>query len=818
MASDINTVKEDFIESHHKREIPFTWYPNSNEFNIDQDTLHKSLMTGVGTDTDMSSIEKFVGLFSTEDKKRIVEMLKKVLIGENPPPIKVCIVANNNNVSLSVISAKKISENLVAGMLMPLFLPPTQEHLSSFYYQLFENDHHGMVVTDAETRILGCNSLFEKFTGYHIDEIIGKKTSIFNADKHGKIFFEGMWKKIDVRGFWSGLILSKTKTGKTIPQELLIQKITAPDGHVYYLGTTQDLSDKLYRVAGIEHGGIELLTQLPGEDEFYIKLQDILNFLEEKRGLMVISFVPNFEPSFEFEHKKQLASALAYYEDDFSAGFLKKTVFTIAITYERSSEKPHSLSIFEAIRERFNAIKHRVDSDVYKKITECSIGVSVLGIDANNEQKMLSHSLQAMYEKHSSNNTKICFYNRTLHQKAKKREIEEEIIRSAVDEKTMEVFFQPIICTRNWKVQKLEALCRFRDYDGQLLDTQSMIKVAEDLSLISELDLAIADKAISSRNQLAKMFGNDVEITINVSLNSDKPMKDLFSDLMAIFKKHLHHLPYITVELTESAYFNSEQKDSNLLFQLRKKGLNVAIDDFGTGYSSFSYLKDGNFDLLKIDRDFVTNLTVGSNNYYIVKMITHLAHTLEVKVVAEGVESIQEVNILKELKVDYLQGFYFEKPMPIDNLSADININSKLKDLVDLDVVDIELISYPPMLSPHHTLKEIKELFENSTFSALPVVVDKKCVGIITREQYNLHATPSLGTDRETMQDYRSLTKPATAMMNAKMKVVHETINDGEIHEKIRNNYPFPWAVINDAGEYLGIIDSISMNHYLSER
>ncbi|MDB1123980.1 hypothetical protein [Vibrio algarum] len=84
MASDINTVKEDFIESHHKREIPFTWYPNSNEFNIDQDTLHKSLMTGVGTDNDMSSIEKFVGLFSTEDKKRIVEMLKKVLIGENP--------------------------------------------------------------------------------------------------------------------------------------------------------------------------------------------------------------------------------------------------------------------------------------------------------------------------------------------------------------------------------------------------------------------------------------------------------------------------------------------------------------------------------------------------------------------------------------------------------------------------------------------------------------------------------------------------------------------------------------------------------------
>lgn len=815
MSSEINSIKEELFNVHHKREIPFTWYPNSNEFKIDQSALKESLLSDI--DSDLSSIEKFVSLFSNEDKKQIIEMLKKILIGENPYPVKVSMTTDHSIISLCVLSARKISENLIAGMLMPLISSPNQKNLSSFFHQLFENNHHGMLITDHKTRIVACNSLFEQSSGYRIDELLGKKTSIFNANKHGKVFFEGMWKKINTKGFWNGLILSKTKMGNAIPQELLIQKLTSVTGDAYYLGTTQDLSDKLYRIAGIEHGGIELLTQLPGEDEFYLKLQDTLNYLEETQGLMVISFVPSFKSSSEFEYKKQLASALAYYENDFSAGFLKKTVFTIAITYEHSSNKPHSLAIFEAIRDRFSAIKQRVDHDVYKIITECNIGVSVLGIDANNEQKLLSHSLQAMYEKHSSNNTKICFYNRTLHQKAKKREIEEEIIRSAVEEKTMEVYFQPIICARSWKVKKLEALCRFRDYDGELLDTQSMIKVAEDLSLISELDLAIADKAIRSREQLVKMFGKDVEITVNISLNTNIPMKSLFSDLMALFNKHSHQLPYITVELTESAYFNSEQKDSNLLFQLRKKGLNVAIDDFGTGYSSFSYLKDGNFDLLKIDRDFVTNLTVGSNNYYIVKMITHLAHTLDVKVVAEGVESIQEVNILKELNVDFLQGFYFEKPMPLEKLSSDIHISRKLSDLVDLDIIEVELVTYPPMLSPHHTLKEIKELFENSTFTALPVVVDKKCVGLITREQYNLHATPSLGTDRETMQDYRSLSKPATAMMDTKMKVVHETINDGEIHEKIRNNYTFPWAVINNDGEYVGIIDSISMNHYLTE-
>ncbi|MDV7103589.1 EAL domain-containing protein [Vibrio sp. TH_r3] len=812
--SNTNLTTDKLVGFRHKREISFTWHTGSNVFSIDNDALKEVLLMA----NDISNIDEFLDLFSEQDKKSIVGMLKKILGGQDPEPIKVFISTDNASVSLSVLTIKQMSGNLIAGVLMPLFLSPTQEDLSSFFHQLFENKHHGVLITDDETRIIACNTLFEKISGYRIDELVGKKTSIFNANKHGTVFFQDMWKKIHSQGSWSGLILSKSKSGNISPQELLIQKIVSIRNNTYYLSMTQDLSNKLYRVAGVEHGGIELLTQLPGEEEFSINLQDTLKNLDETQGLMVVSFVPNFEKSQEFEHKKQLASALAYHENDYSAGFLKKSVFSIAITYSRSKDKPHSLSIFEAIRKQFNTIKQRVDNVVFKKMGDCTIGVSVLGMDANNERRLLSHSLQAMYEKHSSNNTNICFFNRALHEKAKTREIQEQIIRDAVENKTIEVFFQPIICTQSWEVKKLEALCRFKGQDDQILNTQDMIQVAEDLGLISALDLTMADKALSSRDKLVELFGPDVEITINVSLNSDKPIKGLFNDLMFVFKKHIHHLPFVTVELTESAYFNSEQKDSNLLFKLRKKGLNVAIDDFGTGYSSFSYLKDGNFDLLKIDRDFITNLTIGSNNYYIVKMITHLAHTLDVKVVAEGVESIQEVNILKELRVDYLQGFYFEKPMPIEQLSSDINMKSKIKDLVDLDVVEVELISYPPMLSPRNTLHEIKELFDTSDFTVLPVVVDKKCVGIVTREQYNLHATPSLGTDRETMQDYRSLTKSASAMMDTKLKLVHESINDGEIHEKIRNNLAFPWTVIDDEGNYVGVIDSKSAIQFLNEQ
>ena len=192
-------------------------------------------------------------------------------------------------------------------------------------------------------------------------------------------------------------------------------------------------------------------------------MKDTAIGLNDNQGLVVISFIPHFDNDLEFESKKQIASALAYYEKDCSAGFIKKAVFSLAIVYEHSKEKPHSLSIFDAIKARFKTLRQRVDPAVYEALTECTIGVSVLGLDANNENKLISHSLQAMYEKHTSGRRNICFFNRTLHEKVKRRETLENIVSHSILNKEMEVFFQPIINTSNWKVAKLEALCRFRD-------------------------------------------------------------------------------------------------------------------------------------------------------------------------------------------------------------------------------------------------------------------------------------------------------------------------------------------------------------------
>ncbi|MCE0494639.1 EAL domain-containing protein [Vibrio salinus] len=809
-------AKEELADCHDKKEISFTWNPGSDEFSIDDNRL--SLILGITSS--ISSVQDFFGIFSDSNKALLFNLFENVVEGKEPDPIKICLVNRVSGISLDLISVKKITENLVAGAMTPLVLSPTHEDVSSFFYQIFENCHHGIILADEETRIIACNTYYEQSLGYKVDELIGRKTSVFNAGKHGQVYYHDMWEKLDKQGYWSGLILSKGKSGNIKPQELLIQRLVSVSKHIYYFGMTYDLSDKLYRVAGIEHGGIELLTQLPGEDEFFSKIQDLVSDLKEEQGMLVLSFVPLFDKQDEFEYKKQLASALAYYERECAAGFIKKSVFTIAIIYQCSADKPHAMSIYEAIRTRFNEIKRRVSADVYRHIMDCTIGVSVLGLDANNENKLISHSLQAMYERHTQNNNNICFFNRTLHENVERREVLEEIVSNSIEFKTLEVFFQPVICTSQWRVCKFEALCRFKDYNGDLLNTQEMISIAEDMGLISELDLVMADKAIGYRDVLVEMFGENVELAINISLNFEKPLKSFFTDLLQVFKRHTRHLPYITIELTEPAYLDCQirAKESDLLFDLRDKGLKIAIDDFGT----VSCLKNGHFDLLKIDREVVKDLTKDSDNYHIAKMVTQLAHTMNIEVVAEGVENKQEADALNDLNVDYMQGFYFERPLPINALSVDIDTKGEnpvpASNLFKPEREDVDLIVYPPVLSPEQTLEAAKALFDNHPFSTLPVILDRYCVGIITREIFNLYSTPSLGTDRETMQDYRSLTKVVSSMMESSITKVSETLSTDEMSEKVKQGHRFPWVVVNDAGKYVGIIDTMSMVHYLNEQ
>lgn len=809
-----STAKE--IRLKDSKVIPFSIDLKTEALDINQVEVTKTFnVAALLTDYD-----SFIKLFDDYSKNIINQALIKASQGETVDPVNLCVSFGNICHVIQIVIYKD-TDDLIRGSIRPLINLPCNDNLSPALQQLFENSHQGIVITDEKTRIVACNTTFEKSCGYEIAELIGQRTSIFNARKHSKEFYKELWLKIKNEGYWNGLVLHKPKSGVAVPQELLIQKLTTNSNKTFYVGFSNNLSNQLYRVAGVEHGGIEFLTQLPAESDFLEQIKQAIQTLPKDKKMLVISFAPKFSEENEIAHKQMLASALAEKKEGFIPGFLKKSVFSIALTYSLD-QRTHSLSIFKAIQSHFNAIKQILDNEVYQELRHCTFGISVLGVDAANEGRLVSHSLQAMFEKHVSNKGNLCFYNGSLHEKLKQQEKYETLVRQSIEHSTIEVFYQPIIDTKQWKVVKLEALCRFRDNDGELLDTQQMIQIAEDIGQVTDVDLLVAAKAISDREALTKVYGEQIEISINFSVNTTKSIKETSSQLVNLLKENQKHLPYITVELTESAYFDCESSEENILFRLRKAGLKVAIDDFGTGYSSFSYLKNGDFDLLKIDKEFVSDLIFGSNNYYIVKMIVQLAHTLNVKVVAEGVESVHDAIMLQSLSVDFFQGFYHAKPMPLEKLSSEITIDKELRELTENKhgTQHNELITFPVTVKPEQTLKSLQTIFEDPKVTCCPVILKKKCVGVVTRELYNLHLTSSIGTNRETLQDVRLLNKIVTGIMNTFPTFIHleDGIDDESISKAILAGKPYPWVVINEEGIYCGVVESQNIVQYLHDK
>lgn len=252
-------------------------------------------------------------------------------------------------------------------------------------------------------------------------------------------------------------------------------------------------------------------------------------------------------------------------------------------------------------------------------------------------------------------------------------------------------------------------------------------------------------------------------------------------------------------------------------------GVSVAIDDFGTGYSSFTYLSDCNFDLLKIDREFVTNIRIGTHKYHIVRMITELSHTLNVKVVAEGVETKQELEVLCGLGVDFIQGYFFSKPLPLDQLHLAWNYQAQLSDFLEsnesvrsMGVLRLSLATQST-LGPQDTLGQAKALLDAGTLTVIPIVDDDECLGIVDSETLNLHLSATLGTKLETMKDLSISKRTLNQVMKTQFSSISYQTKAVDIGELIVQELPFPWVVLDELGKYMGVVTQKEVLRYFAQ-
>ena len=731
------------------------------------------------------------------------------------------LVVANQPLTYVELFIQRQSSTLLQGFIRPLIQLDSLREIAHLFEGIFDNHHHGYIITDDQTRVLACNRYFEQHSGYQQHQLLGKKANVFNANKHSKQFFESMWHDIHHHGFWSGSILNRRASGKVAPQELTIQKLKLSDGRIFFLGMTLNLENQLGLVADKSLGSIDLLTQLPIESRF----KELLNlyYSEQKMPLtlIVLALQPQFKDQQTYSHMLMLSSFFTNNPHVKLTGYLGKGIYAICLTCPIVSSNTDFHHIQLAIKELMQSLKS--DTTIHQAVTNGRIGVSVLGLDAKTPNRLVAHAMQAMLEQHVQGSRCISFYHSAMHQQAQRRKQLEDVVNQAIIDKDLEVYYQPIIETKTWKIVKFEALCRFKPVHNYDFTTQEMINIAEDLNLINELDKTVALLSLQQHTQIKQWFGHDIGLTINRSFNSNLSVKQILTNTLAIIDRYTDSPELITIELTENAYFDSQSKQAPQLDLLREKGVKIAIDDFGTGYSSFSYLSECIFDYLKIDRTFVTDIQPNSNKYHIVMMLVNLCHNLGIKVVAEGVESKQELEVLTSLGVDYMQGYFFAKPLPLTSLSQANQYHSRITDLKIQSpssanhLTLLHLFRGKPHLDPSDPLSLVDKYFKMINTDALPVINQGECVGIVQRETLYLHLTPTMGTDLESLREAAIWRRPVNQIMTVKFTQLTADTKLAAAAQLVSESTPFPW-VLTDGQKYKGIVTQTDVLEYLARQ
>ena len=313
------------------------------------------------------------------------------------------------------------------------------------------------------------------------------------------------------------------------------------------------------------------------------------------------------------------------------------------------------------------AIADPIEVEGYSLHPSTSIGICLFPDDGDNAETILKNADTAMYRSKDQGYNQITFFSSEMNAQIVRRHSLENKLRQAVREERLNIHYQPRLDTESLNIIGVEALARWTDPEEGEITPSEFIPLAEDCGLIRDIDEWVLKSACS---EVLKWYGGETpQISLSVNLS---PGKFIRKDLHKMVKQTLSHTGFpgsqLELEITESL-FGQESEDAMGVFeQLRELGVEISVDDFGTAYSSLSRLKQRPLNTLKIDQSFVRDLGKDPDDETIVRTIITMAHNLNLKVVAEGVETEDQYNFVKQYGCDAVQGFLFGKPVPAEEM------------------------------------------------------------------------------------------------------------------------------------------------------
>jgi diguanylate cyclase (GGDEF)-like protein/PAS domain S-box-containing protein len=540
---------------------------------------------------------------------------------------------------------------------------------------VFENSLEGVVITDAEGHIVEVHGAFTEITGFSRDEVIGKNPRIFSSGRHNKAFFEHLWQSLLTHGKWHGEVWNRRKNGAIFPERLTISSMYDDDNRVrYFVAVFTDISaqkqseKELARL--VYH---DPLTQLPNRMTLSAQLEQELRHAKREESELALIFIDvdlfkHINDSFGHvagdtvlvELAKRLAVKLG------SQGTLARLGSDefVALLSHIDSRDQVSLMVSQ-LREVFEA--PFVFQSGAIRLT-ASMGIALYPGDGDNGDTLLSNADAAMHRAKLNGRNNYAFYTQSLTLESIEHLKLQSALHDAIANKAFHLVYQPKVNFTSLECCGFEALLRWQDPVLGNISPAVFIPVAEKIGLIYSIGLWVLRTAALQGMRWLDAGKRFDRISVNVA-GPQLQQQSFYDDVKRVLEETGLPPHHLELEVTESCMMSDPKTVIKLLKQLGELGVELSVDDFGTGYSSLNYLKRLPIHKLKIDQSFVRDIPNDSNNTAIANAVIALGHALNLIVIAEGVETEEQAEFLRNAGCDEAQGYLYSKPLLAENVA-----------------------------------------------------------------------------------------------------------------------------------------------------